>query len=462
MLVLRDYQQDGIAKIRASFAEKFRAPLYVLPTGGGKTKLFCAVAHGAAAKGNRVLIVSHRTELIDQISASLTEADTDHSFIASGYEHREATTHIASVGTIVKRLDKIKEPQLIIVDEAHHAVAATWRKILEYWPAARIFGVTATPIRKSGQGLGEIFDSLVLGPTTAELTTRGYLAPAQIYVPPTVDTSGLHVRMGDVIQAEAEALMNKPSITGDALAHYRKHADNLPAMAFCVSVQHAHDVAKQFREAGYPAYAIDGGTDKGIRRAAVADFRAGKILIMCSAEIFSEGFDLPGVHAGIMLRPTQSLGLHLQQVGRILRPAPGKSHAIIFDHPGNCRRFGPPDEPREWSLDGEVKNKKKGAPSVKVCVKCYTANYPTARHCSGCGAAFPIVSREIDHEDGDLVQLDATKIAAMREARQQRQVQGRAKTLAELQEIGRQKGYAPGWAAHVYEARQKKRRASST
>jgi superfamily II DNA or RNA helicase len=452
-VTLRPYQLAGADQIRAAFASGKRAPLYVLPTGGGKTVLFSYIAHGAAAKGNRVLTLSHRIELVDQISAALTDADTPHGFIASGYPTALEQTMVASVQTLLKRLKDAPEPQLIIVDEAHHSRAATWTQILTYWPRARLLGVTATPVRTSGEGLGTLFDALIVGPSTAELIAGGFLAPPRVFVPATVDTSGLHSRAGEFVTAESDALMNKPAITGSALAEYVKYADRAPAMIFCVSVEHAKAVARQFREAGHAAMSLDGGTDREVRRGVVADFRAGRIRVLASCDLFSEGFDLPGVHAGILLRPTQSLGLFLQQVGRILRPAPGKTHALILDHVGNTQRFGLPNEPREWSLEG-VEKKKNAAAPVKVCPSCFCAMPSRSSECPECGFEFPPAPREVPERDGELEELTPERMAARRERREQ----GRADTLEALQEIGRRKGHKPGWAQHVWNARQAKRR----
>jgi DNA repair protein RadD len=455
-ITLRPYQAAGKQAIRASFGAGKRAPLYVLPTGGGKTCLFAAIAHGAATKGNRVLILSHRIELVDQISDALTVADTPHGYIAASYAYVDHPCMIASVPTLARRIEGIPKPQLIIVDEAHHARAALWESILQHWPKAKLLGVTATPVRASGEGLGKIFDDLIVGPSIAELTPQ-YLAPARVFAPPTVDTSGLHTRAGDFIAAESEELIDKPAITGDAVAHYEKHARGLPALAFCVSVQHAKNTAEQFRAAGYAAMELDGGTAREIRRGVVADFRAGRIKVLTSCELFSEGFDCPGVHVGIMLRPTQSLGLHCQQIGRILRPCDGKEHAIMLDHVGNTGRHGLPNEERKWSLDGEDRKKGKTTAAVKVCPQCFRALPPRTMVCTECGYEFDIQPREVEEREGELREITAEELAK----RRARVEQGRAQSLEELRELGRSKGYKPGWAERVWGAREAKRGAKT-
>ena len=468
MLVLRPYQVDGIRHIREAFAAGFKAPLYVLPTGAGKTVSFSEIAHSADKRGKRVLILAHRAELIDQIVTALRATDVSPDIICAGYQRmvrrRNATVSVASVQTLVRRLDTYVEPTLIIIDEAHHvsgtaSAGNTWAKIIAAYPNAKRLGVTATPIRLDGRGLARHFDKMILGPSVSELTRDGYLSPARIFAPPTVDTSGLHIRAGDFATNEAEALVDTNTITGDALSHYRKYSDGKAALAFCVSVAHAHHVADQFRAGGVNAVALDGGTDKEIRRRVVADFRDGKIQVMTSCDLFSEGLDTPAVHTGIMLRPTASTGLFLQQVGRILRVFPGKSHAVILDHVGNTRRHGLPTDERDWQLtDDAERRKKKPAISIRICASCFAACAVGTRTCPNCGAEIVTKERqELTEKEGELIELTAEQI----QAKQRRREQGRSRTLEELERFARIRGYSDQWARHVWEARQKKQKATA-
>ena len=463
MLPLRPYQSSGIASIREAFGPmRKRAPLYVLPTGGGKTRMFSAIAHGASLKGNRVYILSHRQELIDQISDALEAADTPHGFIAAGYPRADYPVQIASVQTLVRRLSAVAQPDLVIIDEAHHARSDTFQRIISEWPRAKLLGVTATPVRLSGEGLGEIFDTLIVGPPMAELIAQGYLSNYRLFSPPTVDTSGLHRRGGDFIASESEELIDKPAITGSVLQHYREHCDGLPALAFCVSIKHARAVADQFRDAGYSALSIDGGMERGIRRGIVDDFRSGRIKIITSVDLLGEGFDMPGAHVGIFLRPTQSLGLYLQQIGRVLRTAEGKSHAILLDHVGNCNRHGLPDDPRDWQLTYDEESRRTvRKPSVRICAACFCALPSQTQSCPECGYQFPPKPREILTKDGSLVELTPEEIARRAERRRSGFERAQAQTLEQLQEIERRKGYRPGWARHVFEARLAKQQAQS-
>jgi superfamily II DNA or RNA helicase len=462
LITLRPYQADGERQIREAFLAGFKAPLYVMPTGAGKTVLFSSIAHSAERRAKRVLILAHRIELIDQIVEALKSFDVIPDIIAAGYSrlrgHATRARHtvaVASVQTLVRRLDSYVAPNLIIVDEAHHVTSGgTWAKILGHYASAKRLGVTATPCRLDGRGLGGHFDKMIIGPSVRQLTEMGYLAPARIFAPPTVDTSGLHIRAGDYKHEETEALMDVPSITGDALSHYQKHASDKPALVFCTSVAHAHNVAKQFRDGGVPAVALDGGTDRMVRRLTVQEFREGKIRVLASCDLFSEGFDVPGVHCGIFLRPTASMGLWLQQVGRILRPAEGKTHAICLDHAGNTQKHGLPSDDREWSLAADASRRsKKSAPSIRVCPHCFAASPARSIWCVECKREFEVKPRQdIEEREGELVELTPEQIQKKRE----RMMQGRSRSLEQLRDFAKRKGYAPGWADHIWQARQTK------
>lgn len=465
-MILRPYQQIALDQIRTAFSWRHRAVLLVMPTGSGKTVLFSEVTRGAIERGNSVLILAHRTELVDQISTALREFHVPHGFIAAGYpEKRTAPVQVASVQTLVRRVTDVAEPRLIICDEAHHTVTGnTWGKVLSRWPNARILGVTATPIRLDGHGLGNTFDWMVQGPTTQELIDAGYLAPLRIFAPPTVNTQELHRRFGEFIRGEVAALMDKPTITGDCIEHYRKHAcsdgEQRPrrALVFCVSVEHAKSVAQAFRTAGFAAESIDGTLDRHFRRDCIERFKDGRLTVLTSCDLVSEGFDLPAIECGISLRPTSSVGLWLQQVGRCLRTAPGKTHALILDHAGNSLRHGLPTDDREWTLDkGLMKaGKPRESHGVRVCPQCFAANPLRVRGCSECSYVWTVQSREVEKREGELTEMTPEEWRA----RRARMTQGQTQTLADLVALGRMRGYKSPerWAEYVIKGREAKRR----
>jgi DNA repair protein RadD len=463
VIVLREKQNALLQAIRQTYGAGFKRPIVVAPCGFGKTVLFSAMAESAERRGRRVLIICHRIELVDQIVATLEQFGVIPEIIAAGYTRSAGrvrasnrTVAVASVQTLARRLDSYAPPTLIVIDECHHAISPTWSGIIRKFPDAKIMGVTASAIRLDGRGLGSMFDKMIIGPSVKELTADGLLAPVRIFAPPTVDTSGLHVRAGDFKPEEADALLDTPAITGSALAHYRQHANGKPALVFCTSVAHAHHVAEQFRKDDIAAVALDGGTDKQVRRMAVQDFRDNKIRVITQCEIATEGWDLPGVHCGIFLRPTQSLGLWIQMTGRCSRLSPGKTHAILLDHTGNCQRLGMPDEDRDWSLEMDAeKRKKKPAPGIRVCPKCFAASPARASACVECGHVFEVKPRQnVEERDGELVELTAEQIAKKRERREQ----GRAHDRAALMEIARIKGRDPKWVDYVLAGREAKRK----
>ena len=447
---LRPYQTQLITDIRLQYQLGRRSVLAVLPTGGGKTVCFSYIAQAAARRGNRVCILVHRQELLDQASRSLTAMGVNHGRIAAGRSmDLSHGVQVASVGTLARRLHLLPQDflQLLVVDEAHHSNAGTWVKVLQHFRRARLLGVTATPVRLDGRGLGEWYQSMVLGPSAAWLTENGYLANARVLAPPGFDATGLRKRMGDFDAKQAAERVG--TIMGDAVSHYRKHLQGQTAIAFCCSVAHAEAVADAFRLQGITAASIDGSMDGATRRRLLEDLGTGRIKVLTSCQLIGEGIDVPSVGGCILLRPTSSVSLHLQMIGRCLRPSPGKPAAVVLDHVGNTLRLGHHLEDRDWTLDGIKKRDREAAPSVKVCPACFAAMASQVRQCIECGHEFAPEKRELKQVDGELVEV------AMRAKRRE---QGNAQTLQDLIRLGQQRGYKNpvAWAKHVHAARQTK------
>jgi superfamily II DNA or RNA helicase len=443
---LRPYQHQLITDIRLQYQLGRRAVLAVMPTGSGKTTCFNHIAHAAARKGNRVLILVHRAELLDQASRSLP---LQHGIIAAGRGmDLSHAVQVASVQTVAKRLHLLPPDhfQLIVVDEAHHTTAGTWAKVLQHFRSAKLLGVTATPIRGDGRGLGEHYQVMVQGPVAQWLTDNGYLATAKVLAPPGFDSTGLRQRMGDFDQQQAEQRVR--AIHGDCVSHYRQHLAGRTAIAFCCSVAHAEAVAALFLQAGIPAASIDGKMDATTRRQLLSDLGTGRIKVLTSCALIGEGVDVPSVGGCILLRPTKSVALHLQMIGRCLRPAPGKPAAVVLDHVGNTMHCGHHLEPRDWTLDGIIKRDRSAAPSIKVCPQCFAAMASQARQCFECGHQFAPEVRELEQVDGELVELAA---------RERKREQGGAQSLDDLRQLAQQRGYKRGWAERVYQARLAKR-----
>lgn len=460
---LRDYQQKAVDEIRYAMQCGHRSVLFVLPTGGGKTVIFSYITESAAIKGNRVLIVVHRQELVEQTSRTLSDIGVDHGIIANGWtQDLSHGVQIASVGTLARRLHRF-EPSfflLIVIDEAHHAVAGTWGKILKHFDKAKQLGVTATPERLDGKGLGGMFTVMVQGPSAQELQDAGHLAPAKYFGHPDRNNNPLPIRGNefDLDALEKEALTRKS--LDSPVQQYKARLNGQTAVAFCLTVAHAEMLADSFCIAGIPAVALDGKLSKTVRRKRIQALAEGKINVLTSCMVISEGFDLPSVGGCILLRPTMSLALHLQQIGRCLRPAQDKTYATILDIVENTKRHGFHLEEHEWSLDGKKKEKKETL-DVKECPDCYAILPVNTKTCPECQHVFDPDSLELKtlEEAGDVivVELDQKQIRLTRKAEERA-----ARTLEALQELGRQRGYKPGWAFYRHKERQLKRGSRST
>jgi superfamily II DNA or RNA helicase len=265
----------------------------------------------------------------------------------------------------------------------------------------------------------------------------------------------MHMLGGDYKRDELPQAVDKPTITGDAIKHYMKLAPGKRAVVFCVSIEHSKHVVAQFQAAGIPSAHVDGETPTEERDEAVEKFRKGKIQVLSNVELFGEGFDLPSLEVAILLRPTASLGLFIQQTGRALRTSAGKETAIILDHAGNVSRHGLPDEERDWSLEGhQCKTKGEKSLSVRICPSCFGAQKSGRPVCSFCGFVFETKQRKVEHIDGELSEIDLDQLRRVKKSEQ-----GRCSTLEELTELGKKRGYKfpYRWARFLFQARQRRK-----
>jgi DNA repair protein RadD len=451
---LRPYQESLIADARG-LLRSHDSVLIQAPTGSGKTALAAYMLGSASSRGRRSWFICHRAELVEQTALTFEKVGIQYGTIAAGFPlNPYMPVQICSIDTLKGRIGRYQLPNLIVWDECHHTAAAGWRRVKDANPQAKHVGLSATPERLDGKGLDDLFTAMVPGPSVEWLIQQGFLAQYRAFAPPGPNMSGVHTRMGDFARGENESVMDKPTITGDAIRHYMRYARGKSAVAFCVSVKHSQHVAAEFRAAGVVAVHLDGSMAKAERKSAVAAFRRGEIQVLTNVDLFGEGFDLPSLEVSILLRPTQSLSLYLQQVGRCLRPDPGKEKALILDHAGNIARHGLPDEPRSWSLEGRKKKKTNGAGDepampVRQCPKCYASHRPSPK-CPECGHVYQIVAREPETVDADLVEVDLDA------ARQRRVIENRsAESIAQLIEMGSARGYRRPiiWAAHYSKSR---------
>ena len=347
-----------------------------------------------------------------------------------------------------------------LVHNCHHAVAGQWRNVTDRNPNAFLLGLTATPERLDGKGLGiesgGVYEKLVLGPSVKSLIERGYLSQPRVFAPPiNFDDSALRTIAGDYDVKQMSEMLDQPQIIGDCVRHYSKICPNMPAIAFCSTIEHARHTAEQFCNSGFNFKCIDGTMSDFDRRDAIEGLGSGRYDGLTSCNIISEGTDIQVVGCAIFLRKTKSLSLYLQQAGRVLRPYSGKEYSIILDHVRNVENHGFPEDERDWSLEGRRKQKRdEDEIFIRTCPQCYACYKSSLRACPVCGfgAENAIKSqREIEFIDAELVEIQ--KVQKERERKE-------ANAFNKLLELGKQRGYSNpyAWAKIVLNSRKRKRK----
>lgn len=442
--IRRDYQTDLVHGVYRSWNAGHRNVIAVLPTGGGKTKTFASMIDELQGP---IVIAAHRKELVGQISLAVAEFEVPHRIIAStgtlkncinrhigllkrSYHDPRARVTIASVDTINAQADSLgqwaAQQAYWITDEAHHCASGNkWSKMIELFVNARGLGVTATPIRADRKTLarvqGGIFDDMVIGPSMREMIDHGHLCDYVIYAPPmSLNLHNLKIgASGDYTQDSVRKEAHRSQIVGDIVHHYQRFAAGKRTIVFAVDVEQSIELAQRFVDAGFRAAAVDGTTPEAVRDLTIDKFSRGAIDILVNVDLFGEGFDVPAVECVIMGRPTQSLGLYMQQFGRALRPLPGKPHGIIIDAVGNVQFHGLPDRPRQWSLIGEERGRRRErdpeAIPVTSCSACMRTRESILRACPFCGHVEEPAGRSLPEQvAGDLQMLDPATLRVMR------------------------------------------------
>lgn len=429
--MLRDYQKDIIRRIYSAYRDGHRSVCAVLPCGGGKSIILAHIIRQATEKGRRVLFLVHRRELCEQIAQTF-----------SGYGVYMPLCSIGMVQTVSRQLPRIQKPDLIVTDEGHHALARTYKKIYDYFSDVPRLYVTATPERLDGSGLSDVCDILVEGVDAQWLISNNYLSPYDYYAP-GVSLPKFHIKRGEYDNKEINNFFreNQNIIYGDAIRHYRKIADGKKAICYLPSIEASQSIARAFTDSGIAAAHIDGDTPKGERERIISDFRSGSIRILCNVDIISEGFDVPDCECCILLRPTKSLTLYIQQSMRCMRYREGKRAAII-DHVNNIAEHGFPDKKREWLLEGHKRKKTDGEAPVKTCKNCFACVPAGTKECPHCGYIF-------ESESSGKRVLSDYELKLIND-----NIKTRVKTyispsdctsVRELQEYARLHGYKPGW-----------------
>ena len=431
-MMLRDYQLDLYKKTVEAFKQGFRKPLIVAPCGAGKSYLFAEMIRKT---NGEVLVLTHRQELKQQHEELF---------------HKLGITNarVAMILTEANRLGEHPTPAIIVADEAHLSRSNSWMKVVQYYNTWTV-GFTATPVRLDGKPLGDVYDTLIEGVDVKWLIENKRLAPYEYYAPTLVETDGLRKVAGDYVVSDLEQLMNERAIYGNVIEAYRRFAEGERAIAYCVSVEHAKITAKNFNSAGISAEAISSGTLPKQRQRIMDDFRDGKITVLCNVGIISEGVSIDEVTCCMLLRPTESVALGIQQMMRCMRYLPGKT-AKIIDFVANYTRVGLPDDEREWSLGEPLKRKKQlnenGDFYIRSCNECFMT-FKTAPVCPFCGTEYELHPREIKtHEEIELQRITAEETARVEEKKKKARMEvGKCKTLDDLWAIARERGYAPGW-----------------
>jgi superfamily II DNA or RNA helicase len=435
MFQLHDYQRRLVDKTRQSYIEKFKSPCVVAPCGAGKSVIISEIARMTTDKGNHVLFLVHRKELIDQIRETFKKNEVNMDLVEFGM-----------VQTIVKRLDKTKKPNLIITDESHHGLANSYRKIYDFFSDVLRLSFTATPIRLNGSGLGDINDILIEEVDAEWLIQNNFLSPYKYYAPKLIDTNLLKLNsLKEFSNSSIDQAMESKTIYGDVIKHYQELASGEQAICYCHSIEASVFAKQEFINHGIAAEHIDGETPRSERDEIIKKFRNKEIKVLCNVDLIGEGFDVPDCSTVIMLRPTQSLSLFIQQSMRGMRYKPGKT-SIIIDHVDNVRRFGLPDDKRYWSLTSKKASKSTAEIKIRQCVQCFAVYPMDSKECPECGFT-PKTERATEYEVDKTATLEEIKKEDIKVTLDFREPRD-CKNMSELYELAQNRGYKRGWAFH--------------
>lgn len=460
-VALRPYQQHGLDLLRESLRRGNRRVMFYLPTGGGKTECAAAIFLAATAKGKSAAFICNRIELVGQASRRFHGVGLDHGILQADNSRGEwKRVLVGSIQTIASR--GISEFDLIIVDEAHGcAASAAYHKVFEQFKDVPIIGLSATPFVK-GLGKehaaigGKLFEDLVVPTTIRGLIDLGFLVDVEIFGPSEPDLSEVKIVAGEYHQGQLEEAVDKGALIGDIVEHWKKLAGNQRTICFATSIEHSKHIVEQFQAEEIPAAHIDAYTPENERRIIIDAFKRGEYLILSNCAVLAEGFDCPAAAVMILARPTRSLARYIQMAGRVLRPAEGKTKALILDHSGTARRLGFPTDDLPLELDDgkprKQSNSERKEPLPRLCPNCSYLMPPRTPTCPACGRQRS--REEMWVIEGELKKLErgAEKSDAKRSNREWTWDQ-KAVFMGELRQIAFEHGYREGWAANKYRER---------
>jgi superfamily II DNA or RNA helicase len=459
--LLRPFQVRSVEAIEAAWDSGRHAPLLALPTGAGKTVVFATLTDRELTAGGEapgaVIVSVPRRELIGQTVDKLGAVGIAPGVVCAGMDAAaglDAPVLVCSVDTLHARVQRrdalvLPRPRLFIADEAHLMITARKVALVEQLRPERILGCTATPTRRDGRALGVLFDTLVEPATVSSLTAAGFLVPARPWSwPPDLRGVRIDAKTKDYQIGDLAAAVNQPKLVGDIVEHWLKLAGARRTVAFTVDIKHAVALAEAFRRVGVAAEFVSAQTPRRERTAILARFRSGETQVVCNCFVLAYGFDLPEISCVILARPTKSLMLYLQMVGRALRPAAGKADCLVLDHAGAVHRHGFIADERRWTLDGhtalvENATRTREPKPATVCPNC-DAIFTGTPTCPECGYKLRPKGRMVETLAGDLVELGAEE----KPDTQERQV-----FYLELRGYASDRSYKPGWAAYKYRER---------
>lgn len=450
MIKLFDDQAEQVDGVRSSMGRGNKRVLMQACTGAGKTVMAAYILRGAVSKGSSTWFVAPRKELMRQTALTYDKFGLEYSFIAAGLRYdKRAQNQICSMQTLPRRLDRLTAPDLAIIDETHYGGAVL--DALIDWLGKRgtwIIGLSATPMKQNGQGMDKWYDDIVLGTSMKELIRLGRLSEYKMFAPTTPDLSGIKTTAGDYNKRSLQDWMDNHGkvLIADCVATYKANAMGMLGITFASSIVESKRIAQEFNANGVPAAHLDGTMSDDVRKALINRYANRELLQLVSVALMTFGFDLAAqvgrdvtIECMSDISPTKSLSSQLQKWGRVLRAK--DKPALIFDHAGNAIKHGMPHEDRDWTLKGRDKKRRRTVErevEMRQCEKCWFCHEPAPK-CPNCGYVYPVQSRVIEQQDGELVEVQAI------ERKQKRMEVGRARTRAELEAIARERGYAPGW-----------------
>lgn len=432
-MLLRDYQIDLVNKIKIELMHGKHAICCVLGCGGGKSVIQGTIAANANKKGNRVLFLVHRKELCEQIRNTFTCCGVDWDL-----------TTVGMVQTVTRHISELDKPDIIITDECHLSTAKSYANIYNAFPDALKLGFTATPCRLNQGGLGNVYDALVQGVSTRWLIDNGHLSDYKHYSLQLADTSGLHTKGGEFVSSEVQELMEGKLIYGETVNNWLRIAKGKKTLVYCSSVTSSRETAEHFINQGISAAHLDGNTSAEVRADIMQQFRAGKVQVLCNCELFSVGLDVPDCECVILLRPTQSLTLYIQQAMRCMRADKNNPDkvGIIIDHVGNVYRHGFVDDNRNWTLDVK-KRKAENLIKIKECPQCFAVYSADKTACPECGYECHIVKQT---KDKKTVEIDLQEVKRQEDIKNAEYTEYQnCKTFSELVEFQKLRKYKFGW-----------------